>query len=101
MVNRLDLQKALVGALGSKNVYFQPPESVKLQYPCIIYEEARGATFRANDRMYLYRKAYSVLVIDKNPDSPIPDKVRVLPLCDTGSPYKADNLNHWPFTIYI
>ena len=101
MASRLNLQKTLEDILGTRNVYFQPPESVKLQYPCIIYEETRGTTFRANDLLYNYRKAYSLLVIDKNPDSIIPDKVRALPVCDTGNPYKADNLNHWPFTIYI
>ena len=101
MVNRLDLQKILVAKLGSKNVYFQPPESVKLNYPCIVYEETRGSSIRANDLLYLYRKSYSGVIIDKDPDSLIPDRVRVLPLCDFGKPYKADNLNHWPFTIYI
>ena len=101
MVNRLDLQRALVDALGSKSVYFQPPESVKLQYPCIIYEESRGSTIQANDRNYIHRKAYAVLVIDRDPDSTIPDRVRDLPLCASGNPYKADNLNHLPFTIYI
>ena len=101
MVSRLDLQKTLERVLGSRNVYFQPPESIKLSYPCIIYEEQRGQTFRADDRLYNYRKAYSLIFIDKNPDSKIPDKIRELPLCDTGSPYKTDNLNHWAFTIYI
>ena len=101
MVSRPDLQKALTNVLGSKNVYFQPPESVKLSYPCIVYEEVKGESIRANDRLYLYRKAYSIVFIDTNPDSIIPDKIRQFPLCDSGRPYKADNLNHWPFTIYI
>ncbi len=100
-MNRLDLQRTLVNALGSKNVYFQPPESVKLVYPCIVYEETDGESFRANDLLYLYRKAYYGTIIDKNPDSEIPDRVRMLPLCETGRPFKSDNLNHWPFTIYI
>ena len=100
-MNRLDLQRTLVNALGSKNVYFQPPESVKLTYPCIIYEEIKGASIRASDLLYLYRKAYSGVIIDKNPDSEIPDRVRYLHLCDMGKPYKSDNLNHWPFTIYL
>lgn len=100
-MNRLDLQRALVEALGSKNVYFQPPESVKLVYPCIVYEETKGSSIRANDLLYLYRKAYYGVIIDKNPDSEIPDRIRILPLCDIGRPYKSDNLNHWPFTIYL
>lgn len=101
MRTRLDLQKTLVDALGSKHVYYQPPESVKLIYPCIIYDEVKGASTRADNGLYIYRKAYSILVVDKNPDSELPDKIRVLPLCDTGNPYKADNLYHWPFTIYL
>ena len=35
---RNDLQKLLVEVLGSKNVYFQPPESVKMKYPAIVYQ---------------------------------------------------------------
>lgn len=101
MASRLNLQSALVEALGSKNVYFQPPESVKMQYPCIVYEESKGRSIRANDLLYLHRKAYDGIIIDKEPDSEIPDRVRFLPLCDIGEPYKADNLNHWPFTIYL
>lgn len=100
MASRLKLQKILEAIPGVSKVYYQPPESVKLVYPCIIYEENRGDTKRADDSLYLYRKAYSLLVIDKNPDSEIPDAVRLLPLCDTGSPYKADNLYHWAFSIY-
>lgn len=101
MASRQNLQNAFVGVLGSKNVYFQPPESVKLVYPCIIYEESKGRSIRANDLLYLHRKAYDGIIIDKDPDSTIPDRVRALPLCDIGEPYKADNLNHWPFTIYL
>lgn len=101
MVSRPDLQKTLEVILGARRVYFQPPESVKLSYPCIIYEEDRGKIRHANDRNYLYRKAYSITVIDKNPDSPLPDKIRDLHLVDAGRPFKADNLYHWQFTIYI
>ena len=30
------LGKALIELLGSNNVYFQPPESIKIDYPCIV-----------------------------------------------------------------
>ncbi len=102
MASRLNLQKDLETILGSRNVYFQPPESVKIKYPCIVYDETRGQAFHANDYMYVHRRAYDVTVIDKNPDSEIPDKIRYsFARCDAGGPYKADNLNHWKFTIYI
>lgn len=100
MASRLNLQQTLVDVLGSKYVYFQPPESVKLNYPCIIYERARGRAFNANDNLYNYRKSYTATVIDKNPDSEIPDKMELLPYCTMDRYYEADNLNHWVFTIY-
>ena len=37
MANRLDLQALLEDLLGSRNVYYQPPESVKMNYPAIVY----------------------------------------------------------------
>jgi hypothetical protein len=100
MASRLNLQSVLETVLGSRNVYFQPPESLKLKYPCIIYEEVRGRSFRANDKLYSYRKCYNLIVIDKDPDSTIPDRLRELPLCDTDRIYKSDNLYHFSFTLY-
>lgn len=100
MARRLTLQKTLEAILGSRNVYFQPPEGVKLSYPCIIYEEVRGRTIRADDELYHYRKAYNLILIEKNPDTTTPDKIRELPLCDTDRIYKADNLYHYTFTLY-
>ena len=37
MANRLDLQALLEDLLGSRNVYYQPPESDKMNYPAIVY----------------------------------------------------------------
>ena len=100
MASRLNLQKLLESVLGSRNVYFQPPETIKLSYPCLIYERGRGVPFHANDDLYDYRKSYLITVIDKDPDSVIPDKLEELRYCTMDRYYEADNLNHWIFTIY-
>ena len=34
---REELHELLVSVLGSRNVYFQPPESIRMQYPAIVY----------------------------------------------------------------
>ena len=34
---RLELHEILCTILGSRNVYFQPPESIKMNYPAIVY----------------------------------------------------------------
>ena len=100
MASRLNLQKLLENILGSRNVYFQPPESIKIQYPCIIYDRNRGRSFQANDDLYNYRKSYTLTVIDKNKDSEIPDRLEALRYCTMDRYYPADNLHHWTFIIY-
>ena len=101
MGSRLDLQTKLEEILGSRNVYFQPPESVKIQYPCIVYQRSSIDVKFANDNPYSKVKKYTVTVIDKNPDSDIPDKLILLPQCIFTRHYTADNLNHDSYNLYF
>jgi len=102
MNKRLQLHEQLVAMLGSRNVYFQPPSTVKMGYPCIIYSigEANFITNFANGILYNFRKAYKVTVIDPNPDTEIPDRLLNLPYCRADRHYTADNLNHYTFVLY-
>jgi hypothetical protein len=88
------------GGYGKLNVYFQPPETVKLVYPCIIYSRSSGDTKFANNKPYINTKRYQLIVIDKNPDSIIPEVVTMLPMCKFERHYTKDNLNHDVFNIY-
>ena len=100
MGTRLELQTMLETLLGSRNVYFQPPASVKMSYPAIVYSRSKIDNKHANNKVYLQHKAYRVTVIDKNPDSPIVDSVLKLPLCSFQQHYTSDNLNHDVFLLY-
>lgn len=100
MASRLDLDKVLRDILGTGNVYFQPPASLALKYPCIIYELDTVDTTYANDSPYSLRKRYKVTIIDYDPDSPIPDKVAMLPSAKFATSYKANNLNHDVYELY-
>lgn len=100
MSRRIELNKIFTSISGVKKVYFQPSESVKMEYPCIRYVIERDHNNRANNSLYNHRVMYMVTVMDKNPDSSIPDALRVLPYCELDRFYTADNLNHWVFTIY-
>lgn len=82
------------------NVYYQPPESVKLKYPCIIYERRTGDTLYANNLPYKFTYCYDVTVIDPDPDSDLPLKVAALPMCKMDRCFTSDNLNHTAFTLY-
>lgn len=100
MRSRLELHESLKALLGSGYVYFQPPESVKMTYPCIVYELNNVDTKHANNRPYFNMKNYRITIIDKNPDSAIPELFTAMPLCRFDRSYTANNLNHWVFTLY-
>ena len=101
MGQRLDLHALLVEALGSNRVYFQPPPSVNLQYPCIVYVRDYAQTEFANDKPYKNTTRYQVTYMDKNPDSDVPKKIAELPRCLYDRFYALNNLNHDVFKIFF
>lgn len=98
--DRIGLSKLLGEILDSDNVYFQPPESLKMNYPAIVYSRERIDNRFANNNVYKQNRAYKITVIDKNPDSEIVDKISSLPMCTFDRHFTMDNLNHDVFTIY-
>ena len=100
MNRRILLHGELVAVLGSSNVYFQPPESLALKYPCIVYSLENKAGTYANNKLYFNRSRYKVTIIDKNPDSALPNAMNKFSLCSFDRSYTADNLNHTVFTLY-
>lgn len=100
MSDRLNLQTELETILGSRNVYFQPPSSVRIQYPAIVYSRKDIEKRSANDGVYQKLPSYEVILIDKNPDSKFVDKILELPYCSFDRHYESDNLNHDVFTLY-
>lgn len=100
MPNRLDLHERLCEVLGSRNVYFQPPESVKLVYPAIVYELSKINNRYANDGVYIQADSYTVTFISKNPDSEIIRTLSKLPTCRFDRGFVSNNLYHKVFTLY-
>ena len=98
---RIELHELLCSALGSRNVYFQPPESLKLKYPAIVYGLNNVRTLAANNKTnYKLDTSYKVTLIEHDPDSEIMLELLTIPKCKFDSHYVADNLIHNVFTIY-
>lgn len=60
MKSRTELQTKLEQILGNDNVYFQPPTSVSLHYPCIVYELARTNVNKADNKRYISFNEYKI-----------------------------------------
>lgn len=100
MASRVDLHRILIDILGSQNVYYQPPPDVRLRYPCIIYELSYEKINHADNRPYIHNDRYSVTVVDRDPDSPIPHRVAQLSTCAFDRRFVVDGLYHTVYTIY-
>lgn len=98
---RVELQSLLEEILGTPNVYFQPPPNVQMQFPAITYKRDAADTLFAGNLPYRYTKRYAVTVIDRNPDSVVPEKIAILPMCTHSTSFQADGLNHTVFNLYF
>ena len=72
-----------------------------MEYPCIVYERDSRNTIHAGNLPYKSVKRYSVTVIDRDPDSDIPDKLANLPMCRFDRHFPADKLNHDVYKIFF
>ena len=100
MERRLKLQTILEGIMKNKNVYFQPPPSIRMRYPAIVYSLDDIDTIYADDKPYRTRKNYSVTLIADDPDSSLVDELSKLSLCSFERCYIADNLYHYVFSLF-
>jgi hypothetical protein len=55
----------------------------------------------ADGGLYAHTKRYLVTVVDRDPDSTLPDKVEELPMCRFDRFFASENLNHHVFNLFF
>lgn len=101
MERRLKLDAELRALLKTNNVYFQPPESIKIAYPCVIYHLNDAQSIHADDSNYVNRRRYTVIYISRVPDDNfINDMLDNFKYCTFDRWYASDNLNHFVYDLY-
>ena len=98
---RVELDTILRTTLGTTNVYFDPPESFKLKYPCIVYSLGGHTERKAENQTDIGLKRYTLLYITKDADDPMVDTLEDLEYCHLNRPYASDGLFHYAFDIYF
>lgn len=101
MRDRNELHDTLEQILGGSNVYYQPPASVKMNFPAIVYSKNSIENTHADNSVYRQDISYEIVVIDKKPDSPAAEQISRLPKCRFNRHYISDNLHHDAFTLYL
>lgn len=83
------------------NCYFQPPTTIKMTYPCIVYNRSNIESTFANNEKYQNDTQYMLTVIDRNPDSTIPTEVlNSFTMSEFNNGFVQDNLNHSVLVLY-
>lgn len=102
-MDRLQRQQALQALLETitDRVYFQPPASVQMEYPCIVWQRDTVDTAFADNLPYNQEHRYQVTVIDRNGNSEIPERVAALPSCTFSRYFAVDGLNHDLYNLYF
>lgn len=100
MDSRPNLQTMLESLLESRNVYLQPPASLKMRYSCIVWELSDIEASFADNRPYKLDNKYSVTYITTEPDDIFVDKLASLPKCKFDRSFVSDNLYHFVFTLF-
>jgi len=89
-------------ALGIKNVYFQPPKTTMLKYPCMIYKMDNVDKRNADDYGYLLQTRYLLTYITDDPDDDmVLTLLRHFRLISWANHFTSDNLNHYNFNLYF
>lgn len=100
MVSRLNLHEELCNALGNRNVYYDPPPKVLMEYDAIKYSLSKIEKEHADDGVYILRRRYEVIVITEDPDAAVVDRISLMPYCSHDRHYVTDGLHHNVFTLY-
>lgn len=100
MGSRLELHEQLCEILGSRNVYYQPPESLRIVYPAIVYAKDAIQRELANDAGYIRDDRYMVTFIARNVDDEVIDKLLEFPHISYNRRYATEGLYHDVFTLY-
>lgn len=97
-----ELQEVLQTIMGNHKVYYQPPENLKLTYPCIVYSLSNALSDYADNKPYMKTKRYQITLMTRTADNAeFVDQILDLPMCTFDRQFVTENLVHDVFNIYF
>lgn len=95
-----EFQEFLTEKLGTGNVYFQPPETVRMSYPAFKYNLSNIKNINADNIHYFQKRQYTLTYITYDPDDAMVDTIATWEYCKFDRSYAANNLNYFVYTIF-
>lgn len=102
MATRQKLHEELKEILGSDHVYHNPPENIKMKYPCIVYFEDPTEVWHADNAAYVKPHAWDLTYISSDTNMVMVDVIMDhFRYANHTAHYRADGLVHDTFKIYF
>lgn len=101
LAKRIDLQRYLESLVGKGRVYFEPPETLKIQYPCIVYNLSRFDPVSADNLSYTVHQDYDVQYITREPEPDIPLKLAYSKRFRAGQHFVSDGMHHFNYSVVL
>lgn len=98
MDNRLKLHEHLKTLC--RNVYYQTPGNLGMNYPCIVYTRTNYNVDHADNIKYKSKTRYDITIIDRKPDSDIIDKILLMDYSSFDRQFITQGLNHFVLKLY-
>lgn len=94
--------RAILRETAGCQVYYNPPETLKMEFPCIRITDTSLSHKKANNNKYIRIRGYSAIYFTRVCDDPVIWELDKLPYIDWGSSYRgSNNLYCYPFTVKI
>lgn len=101
MASWSDLRTELIQITGIKNVYYQPPSNVRINYPCIRFKlDGADVKYASNTPYRMMVKYQIIYVTNKVDDDMITQLPSQLRYCSFDRQYTSDNLYHYVFEVF-
>ena len=102
MNSRTRLHSVLQETAPGVTLYYQPPENIKLTYPCIVYTFDKIKSLEANNSRYIRYDKYTIKLIGSLSDvEKWSDRILDLRYCNLDTTFVSDGLYHYVYQIYI
>lgn len=98
---RLEFDTELRELLQTQNTYYEPPASVRMKYPCVVYSRGSLDNTWAGDHRYVGRIRFMITTISTNPDNEWPQLIlEHFQRVRYDRHYNADGLSHDVLMLY-
>lgn len=87
--------------IGVPNVYIDPPENIRMAYPCARVRLNIPRSRYADNKVHIFTPSWEIIYMSYEPDDEFLIKIMdAFKMISANRHYTSDGLHHYPFILY-